>query len=929
MVSDLFRSFSNRSRTRTRSKSKPFDRNRRLALEPLERRQLLSSLGIDTSVFPKIKANDSYSYSGPPTVSANPFEFQMSATAFTFQSSAATAPVAINNGVATVDIKVDASGNLIGGNGSPFDFVVTGTINGVATTSPLLEGNILQFASQYNGANPSEFDFRFVPTGGSLTQGGASAPYPLGKDIGVVMTSDKFNTFTGDFTVAFSGNAKVTAVPITALPVSLYGYKFNDVNDNGADNGEPRLSGWTINLAGTDLFGNTVMESTVTGANGEYFFTGLVPGTYTVTEVQQTGWIQTTGGTTVTLTSGQVAVAVSGEAGTLPPGGTQIITPLLAFGNFNPTSIVIGMDKSPATPQSFDVFDPISGNSRLSAPVVPYGNTFQGGVRVATGDLNGNGFDDIITAPGRGASPPVINIYDQFGTLLTSFAAYPPSVNGGLQIAVADLNGDGLQDIVTVPSWGQSEVRAFYNHGVIGGAPVFSTTPDLDFLAFPSSFVGGAVVAASNLGTMGNGVPQIIVGSGAGMAATVEVFNVNSIVTTSPPTLATPTATFMPFNNLPTPLQGGVSLAVAQLTSTPNQSIVVGAGTGGQSLVNIFGWDGVSTYQPLSASGVTGFPAFPGTSENAPVQVAVITLPNGIATSIVTVQGAGATATNVHQLDILGVSPLVLSSPIVSPVPFSGPSTIAVINNLQPGVLPVPGINSVAKPASAPATTAAAAASKPAITTTLSTAATVAAPKSTTTSTTTTAAATTTAAKPATTTMTATAASIAAALAAAVLAAKPATTTTVAATATTTAAKPATTTTATTAAVTTTAAKPATTTTAVATTAVKPATTTATTTTVATTTAKPATTPVATTTATTTTKPAATTTTTTTVATTAAKPATTTASTTTAATAAVKPATTTTAAAPAAVASTTSKTSTLTAATNALLAAILAATGKK
>ena len=75
------------------------------------------------------------------------------------------------------------------------------------------------------------------------------------------------------------------------------------------------------------------------------------------------------------------------------------------------------------------------------------------------------------------------------------------------------------------------------------------------------------------------------------MKTTVEVFNVNSIPTTSPPSLATPAATFYPFSTAAQTFTGGVSLAVAQLTSTPVQSIVVGAGTGGQSLVNIWGYN--------------------------------------------------------------------------------------------------------------------------------------------------------------------------------------------------------------------------------------------------------------------------------------------------------------------------------------------------
>ena len=97
-----------------------------------------------------------------------------------------------------------------------------------------------------------------------------------------------------------------------------------------------------------------------------------------------------------------------------------------------------------------------------------------------------------MTAPGRG-NLPVIRVYNQTGTLLTQFQAYPSSVNGGLQIALADVDGDGLKDIITVPSWGSAEVRVFRNLGIVNGVPTFDGAhPYRDFLAFPSSFIGGA-----------------------------------------------------------------------------------------------------------------------------------------------------------------------------------------------------------------------------------------------------------------------------------------------------------------------------------------------------------------------------------------------------------------------------------------------------
>jgi hypothetical protein len=75
-----------------------------------------------------------------------------------------------------------------------------------------------------------------------------------------------------------------------ARAVSISGTKFNDANGNGArDADEPGLSGWTINLAGPD--GST--STATTGQDGSYSFNDLAAGTYTISEVQQSGWNQT------------------------------------------------------------------------------------------------------------------------------------------------------------------------------------------------------------------------------------------------------------------------------------------------------------------------------------------------------------------------------------------------------------------------------------------------------------------------------------------------------------------------------------------------------------------------------------------------------------------------------------------------------------
>ncbi len=70
---------------------------------------------------------------------------------------------------------------------------------------------------------------------------------------------------------------------------SIFGRKFNDENNNGVDDSEPGLENWTITITDGDQF----IDSTITDSEGNYSFSELSPGTYTVCEEMQEDWIQT------------------------------------------------------------------------------------------------------------------------------------------------------------------------------------------------------------------------------------------------------------------------------------------------------------------------------------------------------------------------------------------------------------------------------------------------------------------------------------------------------------------------------------------------------------------------------------------------------------------------------------------------------------
>lgn len=202
-----------------------------------------------------------------------------------------------------------------------------------------------------------------------------------------------------------------------------------------------------------------------------------------------------------------------------------------------------------------------------------YDSRLRFGLQVAQADIDGDNVNEIVVAPGQGATS-LIKAFELNGTLIASVQAYAPGFMGGANLATGDFNGDRREDFAVVPILGGGPQVRVYTLNAAGNGFILLDS----FFAFSPDFRGGVNIAAGD--TDSDGTDEIVLAPRGNAGPQVRLYRYNSA--TRHFTLSTSIIVYQ------ATFRGGVQLATGDIDADGADDIVTSPYLNGGPNVRVF-----------------------------------------------------------------------------------------------------------------------------------------------------------------------------------------------------------------------------------------------------------------------------------------------------------------------------------------------------